>query len=158
MPPVDQSSSGVARALLLGTIAVGVLDGLDAAIFFGLRGVPVDRIFQAIASGLLGPVAFTGGVATVLLGILLHFLIAFGIVLIYYLASRSRPFLHQRPVVFGAIYGIVAYIVMNYVVIPLSAAGNGSKSAIVVVNGVLIHIVGVGIPAAFAARAARRGR
>ena len=40
------------RAILLGGLIVGALDGLDAIIFFGLRGVSTIRIFQAIAAGL----------------------------------------------------------------------------------------------------------
>ncbi|MGH9373027.1 MAG: hypothetical protein ACRD15_16010, partial [Vicinamibacterales bacterium] len=76
------------RALLYGTLAVGILDGLDAVLFFGLRGAQPIRIFQGIASGLLGPSAFSGGWATALVGVLLHFFIAFCIVLVFLLASR----------------------------------------------------------------------
>ena len=49
---------------------------------------------------------------------------------------------------------------MNYVVIPLSAAagGGGLPPAPVLINGVLIHIFGVGIPAVWFARAAVRAR
>ena len=54
----------VGQALALGTLTVGVLDLLDAVIFFGLRGVPATAILQSIASGLLGPAAFDGGAAT----------------------------------------------------------------------------------------------
>jgi len=48
------------RAILSGGLVVGILDGLDAVIFFGLRGVRPIRIFQAIASGLLGMNLFDG--------------------------------------------------------------------------------------------------
>ena len=46
------------RAILWGTLAVGTLDALDAIVFFGLRGVTPLRIFQSIASGLLGRAAY----------------------------------------------------------------------------------------------------
>ena len=147
-----------ARALALGTLTVGVLDGLDAIIFFGLRGVAPSRIFQSIASGLLGRAAFDGGMATALLGVMLHFTVAFLIVTTYFLASRVLPVLAQRPWRFGPLYGIVAYIVMSRVVVPLSAAASGPPSAAVVLNGLLIHIVGVGLPAALCARAAAAAR
>jgi hypothetical protein len=144
-----------ARAVLIGTLTVAVLDGLDAVVFFGLRGVPPTRIFQAIASGLLGRAAFAGGPATVLLGVALHFVVACGIVTTYVVASRYLTALARRPFVFGPLYGVAAYLVMNFVVIPLSAVTPGPRAWPVVANGVLIHILGVGLPAALFARAAR---
>jgi uncharacterized membrane protein YagU involved in acid resistance len=143
-----------ARAIAYGGLAVGVLDGLDAIIFFGLRsGVPPPRIFQSIAAGLLGRASFQGGVATVILGVLLHFTIAVTVVAVYSLASRPLAFLTQRPLLWGPMYGIAVYLFMNHVVIPLSASGAGSPPLAVFLNGVLIHILGVGLPSAlFAAR------
>jgi hypothetical protein len=144
------------RALLYGTLAVGILDLLDALVFFGLRGVQPIRIFQSIASGLLGRAAFSGGMGSAALGVALHFFIAFLIVAVFFLASRRLPALVRAPILSGLIYGIGAYIVMQYVVIPLSAAGTGRFSWPVFVNGVLIHMFGVGLPASLAARAATR--
>lgn len=141
------------RAIATGTLVVGALDLLDAVVFFGLRGARPDRILQSIAAGLLGPAAFQGGAATALLGLVLHFMIAFGIVLAYFIAAGRLAFLVRRPVVHGVWYGIVVYLAMNLVVIPLSNAGAGPRSLPVILNGVLIHIFGVGLPAAwFASR------
>jgi len=145
------------RTNALGGLTVGVLDGLDAVLFFGLRnGAAPARIFQGIAAGLLGrPTALQGGLGTAALGVLLHFTIATTVVSVYYLASRRLAFLNRRPLLWGPVYGVAAYLVMNLVVIPLSAIhGPGLPSALpVLVNGVLIHIVGVGLPSAlFAAR------
>lgn len=144
------------RAILWGTIAVGVLDLLDAFLFFGWRGVPPPRILQSIASGVLGRAAYQGGAGAAALGLLLHFVIAFGIVLVYVAATRLVPALHRRPWLYGAVYGIAAYLVMNRVVVPLSAAvvGSGPTPLPVLINGLLIHMIGVGIPSALTARAA----
>ena len=142
------------RALLLGGLTVGVLDGLDALVFFGLRGVPPARVFQGIASGLLGRSAFAGGMATALLGVFLHFFIAFAVVTAYHLAARRLPALTQRPWIYGPLYGLLVYAVMNFVVIPLSAIAARSPSTGVLLNGLLIHALGVGLPAALSARAA----
>ena len=77
------------RALLYGTLAVGVLDLLDAFVFFGLRsGVRPIRILHSIAAGLLGRASFAGGWRTATLGLALHFFIAFVIVLVFMMASR----------------------------------------------------------------------
>lgn len=143
------------KALALGTLVVGTLDILDALIFFGLRGARPMRIFQSIAAGLLGRDAFQGGVATALLGGVLHFFIAFVIVAVYFLAGRRAPFLVRHAVPMGVLYGIAVYFVMNYVVIPLSAASQGTFSMPVFLNGILIHAFGVGLPAALSARAAQ---
>ena len=144
------------RAWGLGLLTVAVLDGLDAVIFFGLRGVKPIRIFQAIASGLLGKASFAGGLRTALLGAALHLFIATVIVGIYIAISRRVRTLAERPFLWGPLYGLVVYAVMNLVVIPLSLAASNPKPMAVVVNGILIHLVGVGLPAALFARAARR--
>jgi hypothetical protein len=145
------------RALLLGALTVGVLDILDAFIFFGFRGVPPLRILQAVASGVLGrEAAAEGGLTTAALGLLLHFFIAFVIVLVFYLVSRKVPILTKQPIVFGALYGIAVYFIMTLVVVPSSAihAVRALPSLPVVLNGLFIHALGVGIPAALFARAA----
>ncbi len=139
------------RAILYGTIAVGALDGLDAVVFYGLRGVSPVRVFQGIASGLLGRAAFYGGAESALLGLVIHFLIAFCAVWTCSLAARGLPAVVDAPFTFGAVYGVGVYAVMNLVVIPLSAAGAPRFSAPVVVNGVLAHIFFVGLPSALAA-------
>jgi hypothetical protein len=149
----------VGRALLSGTLAVGILDILDAFIFFGLRGARPIGILQSIASGILGRAAYQGGMRTALLGLLLHFFIAFGVVATYLAATRLVPALNRHPWVYGLLYGLAVYAVMNLVVIPMSAAalGSGPTPAAVRANGLLIHMFGVGLPAALvAARTVRR--
>ena len=143
------------RALLFGTLAVGVLDLLDAFIFFWIRsGVRPIRILQSIAAGLLGRASFSGGWRTAALGLVLHFFIAFVVVLVFVLASRALPALRHRPVAAGILYGVAVYLTMTFIVVPASAAAGGTPSWPVALNGVLIHMFGVGLPAALAARAA----
>jgi hypothetical protein len=143
------------RALLFGTLTVGTLDILDAIIFFGIRNhVAPIRIFQSIAAGLLGRAAFSGGLRTAILGGALHYFIAFMIVVTYFALSRYVPFLRTRPILAGMCYGVGVYEFMNLVVLPLSNAGPPSTALAVVINGLMIHVFGVGLPSAlFAARA-----
>jgi hypothetical protein len=147
-----------ARLLLFGGLVVGALDALDAVVFFGLRGVAPERIFQSIAAGLLGRAAFQGGPGVVALGAALHFLIATLIVITCYLMSGGLPVLVDRPWIAGPLFGIGAYCVMNYVVIPLSATRAGAFAWPVFLNGIGIHMIGIGLPSAFFARAARSAR
>ena len=144
-----------AGALLYGTLAVGVLDLLDAFVFFGLRsGAAPVRILQSIAAGLLGRASFAGGWRTAALGLLLHFFIAFVVVLVFVMASRRWVFLRRHALVSGLLYGIAVYLTMTFVVVPASAAGGGPPAWPVALNGVLIHMFGVGLPSALVARAA----
>ena len=148
------------RALLFGALTVGVLDLLDAFVFFyvraNLRGTQLLRVPQGIAAGLLGrDAARAGGWATAGLGTLLHFFNATIVVLVFYFASRRLQFLVQRPWLYGPLYGIVVFTVMQYVVIPFSAITPGPMSTAALVNGILIHLVGVGRPTALVSRAAQ---
>lgn len=154
-------SLGRPRALetiLYGGLVVGALDALDAMIFFGLWNSSSPKgIFQYIASALLGRASFSGGFATILLGVLLHFLIATILTAIYYCASLYLPMLIRRALVWGPIYGVAAHFVMNFVVTPLSAAPKTRYSVPVMLNGVIGHALLIGLPIALITRwSARR--
>src|SRR5215213_6697633 len=136
------------RAILYGTLTVAFLDGLYAVIVLRMRGVGAVRLFQAIAAGLLGRHAFHGGLATAGLGLALHVFIALVVVVVYYTASARVAALQSRPLVYGPVYGVLVYAVMNLIVIPLSAAGAGRYSLWQVLGGLMVHVVGVGLPAA----------
>ena len=150
-----RNSSHTARALLTGTLAVAVLDGAFAAARAAGSGRSPLQPFRVIAGGLLGRDAFRGGTPTALLGIALHVAIAACVVATYLYASRRLPMLVRHPIVCGAAYGLLVYAVMYHIVIPLSALTPGSRSLADAVPALLIHIGGVGIPAALATRAAR---
>jgi uncharacterized membrane protein len=152
--PLQSKSWTPVRTIFTGALVVGTLDLTDALVFFGLRGVKPIRIPQSIASGLLGRSSFSGGIPTALLGVFLHYFIAFGIVATYYVVSRKIAALTRDPVFSGVAYGIVVYCVMNLIVVPLSAAAHGRPSPPVFVNGVLIHMLGVGLPTALIVRRA----
>jgi len=144
----------VGKAIVLGTLIVGTLDALDAIIVFWLRsGVTPPRIFRGIAAGVLGSAAGSGGTPAALLGVLCHYTVALGIVTTYVLVSHLLlPALNRRPWLYGPLYGVAAYIVMNFVVIPLSAIGTFPRfNAFGTTNGLLIHMIGVGLPTALVA-------
>jgi len=145
---------GAAKAVLYGGLAVGVLDAIDAFVFFGfIRGARMLSIFQAVAGGLLGrEVAFQGGVPTFAFGLLIHFFIALAVALVYYLASRKLPELTRRPLLWGALYGVAVFVFMQKAVIPLSRLGPGKMALPGLLNGVIGHALMVGIPAALFAR------
>ncbi len=139
-------------AVLSAGLACGVLDITAALVVYGYLGAKPMRLLQGIASGLLGPKAFDGGLATALLGLLCHFFIAFGAATVYFVASRAMRPLTQYAVVSGALYGVAVYFFMNRVVLPLSAAGKRPFSLKLMIIGVVIHIFCVGLPISLSVR------
>ena len=144
--------------VLAGGLLAGTLDILYACLFWAIRAdVPPTRIFQSVAAGLLGQASFEGGAATAALGLLLHFSIACSMAAAYYLAARRWPVLMRRPVPLGLAYGLLLYVIMNHIVVPLSAADAGSRDPTWIALTVLAHAVLVGLPIAwFASRAMTR--
>jgi len=155
LPGTTPASGSPLRWILIGALVVGACDLADAFIFFGLRGASPVRILQSISAGLLGRDSFTGGLPTAVLGLGLHVSIALAIVSTYYAASRTMTVLTRHPVWCGLIYGALVYFVMSRIVVPLSAAPQSRLTTPVFVNGLLIHLFGVGLPAALCARRAR---
>jgi hypothetical protein len=151
--PVRPSNQALRTILTAGLIA-GFLDGMDAAVFIGMiGGVPVIRVFQFIASGALGVAAFRGGWPAAVLGVCFHFTIAIAAAAVYYLLSRQMRFLLRTPFLWGTIYGLGVFVVMHYVVVPLSAAPRQPPaSAADLANLVFSHVFFVGIPIALVTR------
>lgn len=150
------ASAGWVRWLFIGALVAGAFDISYATIISYLRsGVAPSRILQSVASGLLGPAAYQGGAATAALGLALHFVIAFIITCIFFAAAARQPVLTGHPIVVGALYGAIAYAVMNYVVVPFSRIGPRPTPATPVwVSGLLVHMFLIGVPIALAARRA----
>lgn len=148
--------------IVLGGLAIGIFDLLFAFTFYGLiLGAKPMRIFQSVAAGVLGrSAAIEGGMRTFLFGILLHFVVATCIATVYYLISRLLPFVIRHAIVSGLIYGVIAYLGMNYVVVPLSAIGprTGPKPLWIFTTEIIGHAFLVGLPVALLARrSAMRG-
>jgi len=152
-------SSNAFLAIFCGGLACGVLDITQACIAWGVQNhVPPYRIFQSVASGLLGPKSFEGGVKSAALGLFLHFLIAFIWAVIYYVASRRIGFMTERPVIAGLIYGEFVWVMMNCVVVPLSAIHRWPPrfDPASIITGPILHPVLVGLPIALAVKRAVR--
>ncbi len=133
--------------ILRAGLTAGTLDGLDAAIVLGVIGGPgVKRVFQYIASGVLGPASFQGGWATAGLGVALHFTVAMGAAATYYLLSRPLPVLVRKPAICGPIFGLGVFAFMRYVVVPLSAVPKVRPlTGWGLVNQLVAHTVFVGL-------------
>lgn len=138
------------ETIVYGGLAIGILDFLDASIFFPLYyGISWVDVWHGPASGFIGREASrAGGLNTAMLGIFAHFLVAFSIATVYFLLSRFIPFLVKHPVISGLIYGVAAHFVMQYVVIPLSAIGTVPNWPPIgsLLNSLIGHALLVGLP------------
>jgi uncharacterized membrane protein YagU involved in acid resistance len=142
----------VTKAILYGTLVAGALDATDGVVFFGLQGLNPIQVLQYIASGLLGQRSFQGGLATAGLGVLLHFGIAAVVAAIYVVASLKLSVLRSQAAVLGLLYGAAVYLVMNLIVLPMSAVAHTPITTAALVNGLIGHALFVGLPIAFFAR------
>lgn len=134
-------------AIAVGGSIAGVVDILQACIQEGWD-IPLW-----VAAGLLGRQAVQGGVGTYVLGLFLHFVIAFTAAAVYYGASRRLPFLTEYPVVCGLCYGAWVMLGMNLVVLPLSALHARSPLALrYLILGLIQKMVVVGLPISFSVR------
>ena len=142
------------QVILLGGFVAGALDLTAACVVRWLRaGVGPVQVMQSIASGLLGAAAFTGGARTAVLGVALHFFIATVVTAVFYFASRTLKFMVQRPIAAGLLYGVAVYVVMNFVVLPLSAVPRGAAPPLSGrIIGVLVIMFCVGLPVALIVR------
>jgi uncharacterized membrane protein YagU involved in acid resistance len=104
---------------LLASFAAGVPDVFVAAL---LARIPPGKVLQMIGSGILGEASYQGGSTSIRLGLLLQIAISFVIALVYNIAFAKIPDIRSHPLTFGALYGVAIFIVMNFVVVPLSRA------------------------------------
>ncbi len=141
------------KVLLESGLIIGFADGLAAITSAYLtRGATPDRVFQYVASGALGSDAFSGGLPVILLGIVFHFFIAFNFTAFFYFLANKHKWLLDKIVLYGALYGIFIWLVMNFIVIPLSQIARGPFDPVQVWVGLMIHVFVIGIPIAWLTR------
>ena len=133
----------------LASIAAGLVAGTANLIAAGMIfGGTLTHGLQLIASGLLGERAFVGGSATALLGACLHYAISIAAAAIYSAAAVRGKMLRDHWLIGGTVFGVIAYAIMNLVVVPLSHAANPDFSPVIVVKELLAHTIMFGIPIA----------
>jgi uncharacterized membrane protein YagU involved in acid resistance len=115
-----------ATTLLRAGLLTGVSDGFFSSILsIAFYHSTATRLFQGVAATLVGRAAFDGGLPVALLGVLMHFGVAFAWSATFLvLASRVpavRRAISSRGGVMGvaALYGPFIWMVMSLAVIPL---------------------------------------
>ena len=111
--------------LIRAGVLTGIIDGLFSSVLsVAFYGSTATRLFQGVAATLIGPKAFDGGTSTALVGVLMHFGVAFGWSAVFLLAVSRSPWIRRvlasRYGLFrvAAVYGPFIWLVMSLVVIP----------------------------------------
>ena len=113
------------RWILAGTFVIGSLD-LAFAWSFWLQRVPglsLGRVLQSVARGWFGDRSREMGTTSMVVGAASHYFIIAMFVLVWFLAMQRSTMLRRRPLVCGLVSGLLLFGFMNFVVLPLSAAG-----------------------------------
>ena len=126
----------------------GVLDLTATSTLVRIQqGMPLKRLLQRIASAAFGPSAFEGGTKTATAGLFFHFLISLTAAFVYYVSSRKLAILIEHPLLCGVLFGAAVHVVMNRIVLPLSAVAI-PFSVKAFLTQLVIHILFVGLPIA----------
>jgi hypothetical protein len=117
---------GAQYRLALAGILTGVTDGLFSSVLtVAFYHSTAQRLFQGVASTLLGARAFAGGGLTFAFGVLMHFGVAFGWSFVFLLiVRRARRIQNLLNSPYGVIkvaslYGPFIWTVMSLAVIPI---------------------------------------
>jgi hypothetical protein len=144
--------------IAVATLVAGTLDILFATILSIARGRAPADMLRFVASGAF-PAAPDWGAGGAWLGLATHFTLMAVMVAIFVMAARRRPALAAKPVLWGAIYGLVTFAAMNLIVVPLRFPAAWPPKPIGIATQLFAHIVLVGIPVALiTARRLRRNR
>jgi hypothetical protein len=149
--------NGLLRPILLATLVAGTLDILAAiglTLFYA--GDPMNML-RGVGSGPI-PGATQWGSAGSILGLAVHFALMAIMVTVYMIAADRRPMLRTKPLQWGVIYGLITYVVMNLIVVPLRFPAAFPPSPRGVATQLFCHIVLVGIPIAWIAARHFRSR
>jgi hypothetical protein len=113
------------------------------------------KLYQAIASGLLGKESFGGGLSTAALGVSLHFAMMLAYAGFFVFLYQRLQAVRAHPFLLGALYGLVVCAWMYFVVLPQSSVPFHPPVTEFrfVLQEAAMHIVFVGLPIAAVTRA-----
>lgn len=153
LPAPRHSAVGIPW-LLLGGYTVATFDLAFAIMYWVPQGGSAMRVLQSIASWFLGSAAYSGGIATALFGVLAYAHLMWGVVALYRALSRRLPVLLRRPFACGAAYGVLAYLVIFKLAVPLLALHDPDSARLDwTLACVAVYALLVGVPCALFARA-----
>jgi len=146
----------IGKPILIATLLCGTLDIILAIVLTLLRGRQIPVMLRYVASGPF-PQATEWGAGGALLGLVVHFTLMAIMVTVFVLLARGRPHVLDMPVPAGVAYGLITYVVMNLIVVPLRFPAAWPPKPLSIATQLFAHIVLVGLPTALIARRYLRG-
>ncbi len=149
MEAVTTASKKSAIAVITkASIISGALDATAGVVVYWIfKGLNPLQVLQYIASGIFGPSVINGSFLYVLIGLVLHFIIAFGFTYAYYLVFPFIQSFAKNTYINGLLYGAFIWVFMNYLVLPNSNIPHAPKDFVSVLE-LIWHSVLVGLPIA----------
>lgn len=141
----------ILKPILIATLVCGTLDILLAVILTLWRGREPAAMLRYVASGPFPPASDWGAAGSVL-GLAVHFTLMAIMVAVFVIAARQIPALTDSPWLWGLVYGLITYVAMNLIVVPLRFPAAWPPKALSVGTQLFAHILLVGWPTAFIAR------
>jgi hypothetical protein len=145
------------RPFAIATAVSGSLDILWAMILTLWFGRQIPDMLRFVASGPF-PQATEWGAPGAVLGLLVHFALMAIMAIIFVVAAQRFPDIVRSPLKWGILYGLITYLAMNWVVVPVRFHAPLPPKAVSIATQLFAHIVLVGIPfALITARTLRTG-
>ena len=135
------------KPIAIATAVAGTLDILFAMILTVFFGREIGNMLRYVGSGPF-PQATEMGTNGAILGLLVHFALMAIMAAVYVIAAQRMPALLQRPIQWGVLYGLVTYVVMNWLIVPMRFDTPLPPSALSIATQLFAHILLVGIPIA----------
>lgn len=133
--------------ILVTSLLVAILDITAAVLtYYIINGRIPFRIFQYIASAAVGPGAFSTGVGMNLLGAFFHFFIALVFTSLFFILYSKLPILSKNKFIVGLLYGVLIWMIMNLVVLPLTLLPATAFHLLQVAIGITTLMICVGLP------------
>jgi uncharacterized membrane protein YagU involved in acid resistance len=145
------------KPIAIATLVAGTLDILFAMLLTLLFGREIGGMLRYVASGPF-PAATDMGAAGAILGLVVHFALIAIMAAAFVLGARRIPALVERPILWGILYGLITYVVMNWIVVPLRFDTPLPPKPLSIATQLFAHIVLVGIPIALIAARYLRSR
>ncbi|CAN5305406.1 hypothetical protein BH10BAC4_BH10BAC4_08160 [soil metagenome] len=138
----------LASAIITAGLIAGTLDILSAfTLVFTRTGKNPIIVLNYISSAIFGKqTAYSGGALMSAIGLLMHYMIAFGWAILFFLLFPKFRLLRFNKIVVGLFYGIFVWTMMNLVLVPMTLIPPSPFNVTNAVTNVIILMVAIGLP------------
>jgi len=145
------TNQSIAKPIAVATLVSGTLDILLAMILTVWFGRQIPDMLRSVASGPF-PSATEMGASGAILGLVVHFTLMAIMAAVFMLVVRRRPQWLDKPWTTAIVYGLVTYVVMNLIVVPLRFHAPLPPKPLSIATQLFAHIVLVGLVMTYVAR------